>query len=247
MSVYPVFLRLAGRNVLVVGAGPVAAEKAKKLVDAGAVVRTVAPDTHPDYARLGLAVEPVAFSEEHLDGVFFVVAAAPSEVNRRVFVAAEARGLLVLAVDDPAHASAFGGSVVTRGDVTVLVGTGGRAPALAGLLREALDELLPHDLGAWVDTASALRPSLAALGLSFAERRQALLATLVKKYASRAGAAQPARRGLFGAWVDTASALRPRLAALGLFSKRPPSFLATLVEKYGPRASATKVAERGVS
>jgi len=186
MSPYPVFLRLAGRKVLVVGAGPVAAEKAKKLVAAGAAVRTVAPDVHADYTHLGLPVERIPFSEEHLEGAFFVVAAAPPAVNRRVFEAAEARGTLVLAVDDPAHASAFGGGVITRGDVMVVVGTGGRAPALAGLLREALDDLLPPDLGAWADLAHGLRPHLKALGLSFAERREAVLAALVRRYATRA-------------------------------------------------------------
>lgn len=188
MSVYPVFLRLEGRPVVVVGAGKVAAEKAKKLVAAGARVRTVSPEVHPDYAALGLPVEPASFAPAHLDGAYFVVAAAPPHVNRVVFEAAEERATFVLAIDDPAHGSAFGGAVVERGDAVVVVGTGGRAPALAGLLREALEELLPRDLGDWVDAASALRPRLAALGLSFAERREAVLAALVRRYGRRATA-----------------------------------------------------------
>ncbi|MFO0639579.1 MAG: bifunctional precorrin-2 dehydrogenase/sirohydrochlorin ferrochelatase [Polyangiaceae bacterium] len=183
MSPYPVFLRLEGRTVLVVGAGPVAAEKAKKLASAGARVRTVSPEVSEEYTRLGLAVTREPFDEAHLEGVYFVVAAAPPEVNRRVFEAAERRAIFVLAVDDPAHGSAFGGAVITRGDATVVVGTGGRAPALSGLLREALEELLPVDLAAWVDVASLLRPALAARGLPLAKRREAVLSVLVEKYA----------------------------------------------------------------
>ncbi len=184
---YPVFLRLEGRKILVVGAGPVAAEKTQKLVASGASIRVVAPEASEAFLELGLDVALRPFDEADLDGVFFVVAAAPPDVNRRVYHACERRGLFVLAVDDPSHASAFGGAVVKRGDVTVLVGTGGRAPALAGLLREALDDLLPHDLGTWVDVASALRPRLAALGLSFADRRRALLGTLVRRHCEARG------------------------------------------------------------
>ena len=49
---------------------------------------------------------------------------------------------------DPAHATAYLGGVVRREGVTIAISTDGRAPALAGLLREALDAWLPVDLDA---------------------------------------------------------------------------------------------------
>ena len=66
-----------------------------------------------------------------------MVAAAPADVNQAVLAAADARHLWVNAVDDPPNATAYLGGVVRRSDVTVAISTGGRAPALAGLLREA--------------------------------------------------------------------------------------------------------------
>lgn len=199
-AIYPVFLDLAGRDVLVVGAGPVSAEKTRKLLTAGARVRVVSPEVSADFAALELPVARRAFGPDDVTGAWFVLAAAPPEVNRTVHAACEARRVFVLAVDDPKHASAAGGAQIVRGDVTVLVGTSGKAPALAGLLREAFDELLPEDLGAWVDVAHALRPRLAALGLSFAERRDAVLAALVDRRArlreaSRANANANANAG----------------------------------------------------
>ena len=55
--------------------------------------------------------------------------------------AAAARNLFVNAVDDRASATAYLGGVVRRGDVTIAISTGGAAPALAGLLREAVAAL----------------------------------------------------------------------------------------------------------
>ena len=53
--------------------------------------------------------------------------------------------MFVNAVDDPANASLYLGGVVRRGGVTAAISTDGRAPALAGLIREALEALLPED------------------------------------------------------------------------------------------------------
>ena len=78
-------------------------------------------------------------------------------MNRAVAAAAEARRTFVLAVDDPASASAYGAGVVRRGGVTVAVSTDGRAPALAGLLREALEAVLPDELASWTAEAERMR------------------------------------------------------------------------------------------
>ena len=90
MSVFPVFLKLAGRRVLVVGAGPVAASKLAALLEAEAVITVVAPDVVPEIAAAPVQVVRRALEERDLDGVCFVVAAAPPEVNRQVSAAAEA-------------------------------------------------------------------------------------------------------------------------------------------------------------
>ncbi len=104
MSVFPVFLKLAGRRVVVVGGGPVAAGKLRAVIDAAARVVVVAPEVVPeiDAAALGNALEIVRrpFEPQDLDDTFYVVAAAPPDVNRAVARIAAARGLFVNAVDD---------------------------------------------------------------------------------------------------------------------------------------------------
>jgi uroporphyrin-III C-methyltransferase/precorrin-2 dehydrogenase/sirohydrochlorin ferrochelatase len=184
-GLYPVFLKLAGLPVVVVGGGAVAASKLEGLIDAGARVTVVAPAIGEAIrAVTGVAVVERGFVDSDLDGARWVVAAATPEVNRRVAAAAEARGLFVNAVDDVASASAYLGAVVRRGPALLAISTGGLAPALAGLLREALDAVLPDDLERWIDVAHAARADWKRAGIPIAERRPLLLRALDRIYVS---------------------------------------------------------------
>ena len=183
--VYPVFLKLHGRRVLLVGGGTVAAAKLEGLLAAGALVTVVAPEIGPVLQRPGVTLHRRSFEPADLDGAWWVVAAAPAEVNRQVQAAAESRQLFVNAVDDPAHATAYLGSIVRRNDVTVAISTGGRAPALAALLREALDALLPQDVDRWMAAAVETRRQWKESGVPMESRRPLLLETLNRLYESK--------------------------------------------------------------
>lgn len=188
----PVFLKLEGRRVLLVGGGRVAHARLPELIRTGARVVVVAPDVHPGIAAFGVTVLRRRFVASDLDQAWFVLAAAPPEVNREVVAAAEGRRLFVNAVDDRAHASAYLGGVFRRGGVTIAVSTEGRAPALAGLLREGLEAALPEDIEAWVITAEQLRRRQRAGAVPMGARRPLLLEALNRLYeergAERAGA-----------------------------------------------------------
>ena len=179
---FPTFLKLGGRTVLLVGGGPVAAGKLRGLLDAGASVRVVAPEVRQEILDEPVAVARRAFVPSDLDGVAFVVAAAPPAVNREVAAAAHAKGLFVNAVDDIESASAYAGAVVRRAGVTVAISTEGDAPALAGLIREALEALLPDDLDRWMQCARESRQQWLAKGVPMAERRPLLLEALNDLY-----------------------------------------------------------------
>ncbi len=192
---FPVFLELEGRRVLVVGGGKVAAAKLGGLLEAGARVTVVAPEVGPELRREGVEVRERPFEPADLDGAWFVVAAAPAEVNRQVAAAAEERRIFVNAVDDPASGSAYTGGVFRRGGVTVAVSTEGASPALAGLLREGLEAVIPDDIERWVDKARALREQYRAQNVPMPNRRPLLLAALNELYErKRTDAAAPSPR-----------------------------------------------------
>jgi len=185
-ALFPVFLRLAGRRVVVVGAGSVASDKIAALLLTGASITVVAPEVHESIARSPVTVQRRAFAPSDLDGAWFVLAAATPEVNRQVREAAEERRVFVNAVDDLVSASVYTGGVLRRGGVTIAISTEGRAPALAGLLREGLDALVPLEVESWVREASNLRENQRRAGVPMTRRRPALLEALNRLYAEKA-------------------------------------------------------------
>ena len=141
---FPVFLNVTGARALVVGGGRVALRKCRDLRAAGANVRVVAPQVLKAIERLrGVEVARRAFRATDLRGVAIAIAATDDEaVNRRVAEAARKRGVLVNVVDAPALCSFIVPALLRRGRVTVAVGTGGAAPALAKHLRDRIGRTL---------------------------------------------------------------------------------------------------------
>ena len=135
MTLFPAFLKLDGRRVVVVGGGRVAAAKIRALLDAGADVTVVAPEVSDQIANAGVVYVRRPFEARDLDGAWLVVAAAPPAVNRRVAEAAEERRLFVNAVDDPPNASLYLGGVVRRSGLTVAISTEVGDPAQIEVLR----------------------------------------------------------------------------------------------------------------
>ena len=216
-ALLPLFVKLAGRTVVVVGGGAMAAARVRQLAEVGARVTVVAPEVRDDVVGAAALVHLRPFQPGDLDGAWLAVAAATPAVNRRVARAAEERRILVNAVDDPETATAYTGGVVRRGDAVVAISTAGRAPALAGLLREAVDAFLPRELGHWVEAAEGERAAWKRDGVPLAARRPLLLRTLEALYAGAdRGGMETVPRGfvsLVGAGPGDAGLLTRRAAA----------------------------------
>jgi precorrin-2 dehydrogenase/sirohydrochlorin ferrochelatase len=138
---YPVGLIVAGRRVLVVGGGKVAAEKVRNLAACGAAVTVVAPDVDDAISSLdAVTVEQRAYEAgDAANGYRLVIAATDdAAVNRQVHDDADGAGVWVNAADDPANCTFTLPAVLRRGKVTVGVATGGSSPALAGWLRDRI-------------------------------------------------------------------------------------------------------------
>jgi len=187
MTLYPLQLVLVDRPVLLVGGGAVARHKADALLAAGARVTVVAPAIDEELAGRVACVRARAFEETDLDGACLVVSAATPEVNRVVCAAAHARGLFVLAVDQPAAGSAHSPAIIRRGSLLLTISTDGVAPALSGLVREALEALLPDgdETERWLELARRARESWRAARVPHSRSRPLLLSALTALYEVR--------------------------------------------------------------
>lgn len=159
---YPVFLDMQDKSALVVGGGEVASRKVAGLLEAGARVRVVAECPSAQVKAWAsdehVELEERPFCAGDTTGAFLVYCATDdAQVNEAVFAEAEAAGIPVNVVDDPAHCSFIVPSVVRRGALQLAVSTGGAAPALARRLRHELEECYPEDLAAYVDLLADVR------------------------------------------------------------------------------------------
>ncbi len=176
MSLLPVFLKLEGRQCLLVGAGTVALEKIGSLLKTGLRLRVVAPEARAEVRQLAaegkLEWVQREFEAADLDGNFIVIAATDvPEVNAAVYREAVVRGIPCNSVDDIPNCDFFFGSVVSRGDLQIAISTAGESPAVAQRLRREIDEQLPEDLGPWLAKLGELRREVLATQPRGEERR----------------------------------------------------------------------------
>lgn len=167
MSLLPIFVKLEGRPVLVVGAGTVALDKIGSLLKTAARVRAVAPRARDEVRALAQhgTIEWVqrAFEPSDLEGFALVIAATDApEVNAAVYREAKRRGVLCNSVDDIPNCDFFFGSVVQRGDLQIAISTAGESPAYAQRLRKEIDARLAPDTGEWLAGVGAMRRDILA-------------------------------------------------------------------------------------
>ena len=162
---FPMFLKLAGRPCLVVGAGSIAEQKIRGLIDSGAQVRVVAPAASAAVTEAAgnraLIWLRRTYQPTDLNGVFLVVAATSStEVNHAIYREAQQRGILCNVVDDPPHCDFFYPAVVRRGHFQIAISTGGLSPALAQRVRKQLEDQFPPIYGEWLEQLGRTREAL---------------------------------------------------------------------------------------
>ncbi len=186
-SLFPMFMKLGGRQCLVVGAGNVGEPKIAGLLETGARIRVISLTASPavrEWAgegRIELELRP--FRSDDLDGIFLaVVATASRTLNERVYREAQRRGVLCNVVDVPDLCDFFYPSVVRRGDLQIAVSTAGQSPSLAQKIRQQLEKQFGPGYGAWVAELGETRKLILASDLG-KQRKLDLLHSLASREA----------------------------------------------------------------
>lgn len=174
MDFLPLFHKLQGRVVLVVGGGEVALRKARLLSDAGGQLRVVAPEVRGELTALAGEgrVHLRGYESADLQGVALVIAATDDEpLNARISAEAQALGIPVNVVDAPALCSVIFPAIVDRSPLIVAVTSGGDAPVLARLIRAKIETWIPSTYGQLASLAKKFRERVKQLFPDVQQRR----------------------------------------------------------------------------
>lgn len=193
-NLFPMFLKMEGKHVLVVGAGEVGEAKIAGLLETGAMIRVVALEataTVQKWARdreIDLALR--AFTPDDLDGVSLaVVATNVRSLNEQVQYEATRRGVLCNVVDVPDLCDFFYPSLVRRGDLQIAISTGGQSPSLAQKIRQQLEKQFGPGYAEWVAELGETRKLILASDLP-RDRKLELLHSLASRDAFEAALAK---------------------------------------------------------
>ncbi|MBN9552323.1 MAG: uroporphyrinogen-III C-methyltransferase [Alphaproteobacteria bacterium] len=176
LNAFPVFLRVDGAAVAIVGGGEEALAKARLLSQSSAALRIVAEDADPGLlqfiALTGAAHIKAPYEAAHLQGVVLVFAACGDEaLDRRVVADARRLGIPVNAVDRPELCDFFTPALVNRAPVAIAIGTEGAGPVLAQMLRGRIDRMLSPSLGRLAALAASFRAAAETLPKGNRRRR----------------------------------------------------------------------------
>ncbi|MFI5194566.1 MAG: bifunctional precorrin-2 dehydrogenase/sirohydrochlorin ferrochelatase, partial [Chitinophagales bacterium] len=172
---FPVFLKLEGLEVLLVGAGKVAMEKLSAIIGNApatsiTVVGTEIAEAVKAFAGLHDAIRLIErpFEPEDLDDKDIVVVAVNDKsVSNYIRVLAKQKKLLVNVADTPELCDFYLGSIVDKGNLKIAISTNGKSPTMAKRMKEQLNELIPDEIEGVLQNMHTIRQDLK---VGFAEK-----------------------------------------------------------------------------
>ena len=163
---FQVSLDVQGRTCLVLGGDDEAADKAQRLLDAGAKVTLINPTLNATLRQLTASGKIIhrarRFREADLEGVVLVINTlrGDSAYSRSLLELTRKERILLCSVDQPEFSTVMLPALIRRGHLRLAVSTSGIAPALASRLRRQLEGLFNDEFAAYLDWLAALREDL---------------------------------------------------------------------------------------
>ena len=200
-TLYPIFLNIAGQEVLVVGGGSVASQKIRGLLDANARVTVIAPAVGERVRAQAEAGEIVLRERRYARGdaaKYSLVIAATDDpvVQREVYEDASARRIPVNVADVPALCSFFLSSTFREGDLAVAVSTNGKSPTLGKYIRDAIRAEFAGGYPELLETLGTMRPHVLKEFPDY-EGRKDLFERVVRTEVKRLQERDPKHAGVF--------------------------------------------------
>lgn len=146
---YPIFVKIKGKDCIVIGGGRVAERKAKTLLQYGASIKIISPALTSGLQKFAtqgiISWTARSYTKGDLKGAFLVIAASNDQkTNKAVYDEAEARGILVNVVDRPRICRFIVPATVRSDAITLAFSSGGKSPAVIKKLKIEIEGIMPR-------------------------------------------------------------------------------------------------------
>jgi len=165
MSLYPLYLKLAGKKCIVLGGGKIAERKIQGLLAAGAEVKVISPEVTgiieqlSEENKINYIKRP--YQAGDLQGYFLVIGATNNRsVNMEIYLEATKGNQLVNCVDEPENCNCYLPAIVNRGDLKIAISTSGKLPYFAKQLMNHLEDYFYDEIGNDLQELVVLRNKL---------------------------------------------------------------------------------------
>ncbi|WP_186474465.1 siroheme synthase CysG [Psychrobacter sp. KCTC 72983] len=177
MNTFPLFFKLEGRKVLIVGGGEVALRKADLLSRAGACITILAPDISHEIRELlsdnKHELIEKNYHKSYMSGARVIIAATDDEtLNHEIYADATELNIPVNVVDTPPLCDFIFPAIIDRNPIVIGISSNGKAPVLARLLRARLETLIPQGYGKLAKLAGDFRSEVKSKIPTLTGRRQ---------------------------------------------------------------------------
>jgi uncharacterized protein len=167
-NLFPIFLKLETLRLLLVGAGPVAAEKLTAVLNnsPNTIIKIVAKEITQSFADLIRGRDTIqlirkTFETTDLNDIDIVILAINDTENSvKIKQEAHKKGLLVNVADTPDLCDFYLGSIVQKGNLKLAISTNGQSPTAAKRIKEMLHDALPDEIDGMIDNLHAIRSQL---------------------------------------------------------------------------------------
>ncbi len=165
MALFPLFIDIKDKNILIVGGGQVALRKIEKLLPFEPKIKVVSKDFSPETLNLvkkaSIPYEKRSFQFSDLDNTDIVVVCVDNiKLQEEIFRYTRGKNILVNSVDSPAFCDFIFPSYIKRGDLVIGITTSGKAPGLSAKIRQLIEKKLPEDIEEILERIYHLRQSL---------------------------------------------------------------------------------------
>jgi precorrin-2 dehydrogenase / sirohydrochlorin ferrochelatase len=165
MMLYPIFLNLTAKRVVVIGGGTVAERKVQSLLEGGAKITVISPQLTAGLLELAeagrLHLQHRKYRTGDCQGATLVLSATDdAQVSRAVWQEATEAGIMINTADQPAFCDFMMPAILRRGDLTVAISTAGSSPVLAGRLRDEISKVLGAEYEQLIELLASLRPEI---------------------------------------------------------------------------------------